>query len=93
MKGKTENALLAIPFHKVYMVRPGYIQPLKGLRSRTSWYNFMYTLLKPLYYLLKPFDGLVTDTESLGKAMISIASKGSDKRILEMKDISPASKS
>jgi hypothetical protein len=53
----------------------------------------MYTLLKPLYYLLKPFDGLVTDTESLGKAMISIASKGSDKRILEMKDISPASKS
>ncbi len=38
VKGKTENALLRMPFHAAYMFRPGYIQPLHGIRTKTGWY-------------------------------------------------------
>ena len=39
VKGRTENALLALPFKAAYMFRPAYIQPLDGIRSRTRWYR------------------------------------------------------
>jgi uncharacterized protein YbjT (DUF2867 family) len=35
VKGKTENALLKLPFRAAYMFRPGIIQPLHGIRSKT----------------------------------------------------------
>jgi len=33
VKGKTENALLRLPFKAAYMFRPGAIQPVHGARS------------------------------------------------------------
>ena len=42
VKGKTENALLQMPFKAVYMFRPGYIQPLHGVRTKTKWYGAVY---------------------------------------------------
>ena len=33
VKGKTENALLKLPFTAAYMFRPGIIQPLYGVKS------------------------------------------------------------
>jgi uncharacterized protein YbjT (DUF2867 family) len=36
VKGQTENALLQTPFKAVYMFRPGYIQPLHGIRTKTK---------------------------------------------------------
>ena len=35
VKGKTENALLRLPFKAAYMFRPGVIQPLHGVQSKT----------------------------------------------------------
>ncbi len=87
IKGKTENALVALPFKGAYMFRPGYIQPLKGVKARSGIVNALYTVFTPLYYVLKPFKGLMTDSVSLGKAMINAARYGYDKRIIEMKDI------
>jgi hypothetical protein len=87
VKGRTENALLAMPFKKAYMFRPGYIQPKRGIRSRTRLYNIMYAIFTPLYYVLRPFKGLVTDTGSLGRAMIRAVASGYGKQILEVKDI------
>lgn len=87
VKGKTENALLQMPFKKVYMFRPAFIQPMNGIMSRTKSYNIMYSVFKPFYFLLKHFKGVVTDTETLGKAMIYAVSKGYDKNILENRDI------
>jgi hypothetical protein len=87
VKGKTENDLLKLPFKAAYMFRPGYIQPLKGIRSKTGWYNAVYVVFKPLYFLLKPFKSFVTDTVSLGKAMINVALKGYEKKIIESSDI------
>ena len=49
IKGKTENALLALPFKESYMFRPGYIQPLKGVKSKTGAYNVFYSIFKPFY--------------------------------------------
>jgi uncharacterized protein YbjT (DUF2867 family) len=36
VKGKTENDLLKLPFRAAYMFRPGFIQPLHGIRSKTK---------------------------------------------------------
>jgi uncharacterized protein YbjT (DUF2867 family) len=87
VKGKLENKLLSMPFKRAYMFRPGYIQPMKGIRSRTGWYNAVYAVFKPLYFVLKNFKGVVTDTSSLGKAMINAAASGYEKNIIEVKDI------
>ena len=87
IKGKTENALLQLPFKAAYMFRPGFIQPMKGVRSKTAWYNAVYIILKPLYFIFKSFKGFVTDSKSLGKAMIKVALSGYSKKIINSSDI------
>jgi uncharacterized protein YbjT (DUF2867 family) len=83
VKGKTENALLAMPFKAVTVVRPGLIVPLHGIRSRTRWYNVFYTLMRPLLPLfLRLAPGSVTTTERLGRTMIRLARGGFDRQIL-----------
>lgn len=88
VKGKTENRLLAMGFRSAYMFRPGYIQPVKGVRSRTNWYQAIYTILGPFYPLLKRlFPNVITNTELVGHAMINAAKKGYESQILEAADI------
>jgi uncharacterized protein YbjT (DUF2867 family) len=87
VKGKTENAVLSMPFKQAYVFRPGYIQPLKGIKSRTKAYNLFYAFFKPFYFILKPFTGIVTDTRSVGLAMIRIARQGYHRRVIDMADI------
>ena len=87
VKGKTENQLLQIPF-RPYMFRPGFIQPLKGVRSKTRWYQVFYTVLRPLYPLLRRLVARhVTTTENVGRAMIRVAASGYSMRVLENPDI------
>jgi hypothetical protein len=87
IKGKTENELLSMPFRSAYMFRPGFIQPMKGVKSKTRLYRVMYLFLKPLYFLIKNMESMVTSSETLGKAMIIAASTGYEKKILESRDI------
>lgn len=88
VKGKTENALLNMPFKAAYMFRPGYIQPLHGIRTTTKWYGWMYAVMGPLYPALKMIlPKYVTTTECIGRAMIKVANQGAPKRILESWDI------
>ncbi len=88
VKGKTENALLALPFKGMYMLRPGFIQPLHGIKSKTRVYRFFYAVSKPLLPVLKAvFPQYVTTTERLGRAMIAVARHGYSKKVLEMRDI------
>ena len=88
VKGKTENALRRLPFKGTYMFRPGAIQPLHGIRSKTGWYNAIYAITEPLYLLLsRLFPNAITTTEKLGRAMIGVARHGYDKPILENTDI------
>lgn len=90
-KGRAENALLALPFTEVTIFRPGVIQPLHGITSRTAAYRVLYTVLAPLVPLIKALaPGLITTTERVGRAMINVAAHGSAKRILESADINAA---
>jgi uncharacterized protein YbjT (DUF2867 family) len=88
VKGKTENELLKLPFRAAYMFRPGFIQPLHGIRSKTKLYQFFYTALNPILPLLKSaFPKSITTTEQLGRAMLDVAKHGYPKPILEVADI------
>jgi uncharacterized protein YbjT (DUF2867 family) len=88
VKGKTENDLLKLPFRAAYMFRPGVIQPMHGIRSKTKLYQTFYTVLNPVLPLLKSaFPQYITTTEQLGRAMLRVAKQGFPKPILETKDI------
>jgi uncharacterized protein YbjT (DUF2867 family) len=88
VKGRTENALFRLPFKSAYMFRPGAIQPLHGISSKTRLYQAFYTLTGPLLPLLKMLlPGQITTTEQMGRAMIRLALSGGTKRVLETRDI------
>jgi uncharacterized protein YbjT (DUF2867 family) len=88
-KGKTENALLQMPFKAAYMFRPAYIQPLHGIRTKTWWYRALYAVVAPLYPVWKLLlPKYVTTTECVGRAMLKVAKRGAPKRVLESQDIS-----
>jgi uncharacterized protein YbjT (DUF2867 family) len=87
VKGKTENDLLKLPFRAAYMFRPGFIQPLHGIRSKTRLYQIFYTVLNPILPLLKSAFPQYVTTEQLGRAMLQVAKHGYPQPILESKDI------
>lgn len=94
VKGATENALMVMPFHSVYCFRPGYIQPLHGVRSKVSWYNAIYAVLgwaEPLMMRLAP--GFVTTTETMGRAMLKVACDGWPQKVLASREINAAAAS
>jgi len=84
VKGKTENDLLKLPFKAAYMFRPGYIQPTKGLMNTYK----IYKVVAPFYPLWKSlFPKYVVTLEELGLSMINSNLYGTDKNILECRDI------
>jgi uncharacterized protein YbjT (DUF2867 family) len=88
VKGRTENALLSLPFKAAYMFRPGAIIPLHGIRSSTGWYNAAYFILKPFVPMLERVaPTMITTTERVGRAMLAVARNGYPSHILEMADI------
>jgi uncharacterized protein YbjT (DUF2867 family) len=91
VKGKTENALLRLPFKAAYMFRPGIIQPLYGARSKTRFVQAFYTMGKPLFPLLRALmPNQIVTTEQVGRAMLAVAKRGFHTPILESPDIRAA---
>lgn len=87
VKGMTENALLALPL-EAYMFRPGYIQPMHGATSGTRLYRLAYVAAVPFYPVLRRlFPSMVTTTEQVARAMLAVAERGADRRVLETADI------
>jgi uncharacterized protein YbjT (DUF2867 family) len=88
VKGRTENALLHLPFKAAFMFRPGVIVPRFGARSRTALYRIPYALTRPLLpFLLRAFPNQVLTTDEIGQAMLIVARRGAPKQILETADI------
>ncbi len=88
VKGKTENALMRLPFKAVYLFRPGFIEPLHGVRSKTTGYRVFYVLTSPVLPLLRwVFPNYVLTTEQIGRAMLAVARNGAPRQILESRDI------
>jgi uncharacterized protein YbjT (DUF2867 family) len=88
VKGATENALLAMPFERAYMLRPGFVRPLHGIVSKARWYRVLHALVGPVYPMVKRvFPGQVTTTEELARAMLLLVKNGFKERVLENRDI------
>jgi uncharacterized protein YbjT (DUF2867 family) len=87
VKGRTENALLRLPL-SAYMFRPGFIQPLDGIQSKTPSYRVFYKILGPLLPVLRrALPRQVLTTREIGQAMLAVARHGYEKRVLETGDI------
>ena len=88
VKGRTENALLRMPFRSAYMLRPGLIVPMHGVKSKTPLYRAFYTVLAPVLPVLKAlFPRSIITTEQLGRAMLRLARSGYPKHVLEAADL------
>jgi hypothetical protein len=84
IKGRVENRLKELPFKSVYLFRPAFIKPIKGLRHAhliSDVAGMMYPLLK----VISP--KFVCKLEDVGLAMIQAAKTGPFRMIIENKDI------
>jgi uncharacterized protein YbjT (DUF2867 family) len=88
VRGNTENALLKLPFKGVYIFRPGMIEPMDGIKSKTAAYRIFYSLTKPVLPLLrKALPKYVLSTRQVGQAMLAVVRGGARRRVLESVDI------
>jgi uncharacterized protein YbjT (DUF2867 family) len=87
VKGRTEQDLIAL-LPRGYAFRPGMIQPMYGVRSKTRWYNAIYTAAAPIVPLLvRIAPKYVTTTDKLGSAMLRAVRVGFSRRIVENVDL------
>ncbi len=87
VKGRTENAIMDMDFSQVYVMRPGYIHPMRGVRSRTKLYALLYDLFGLFYPLIKRLaPNKVTTSVNLGLANIELLN-GYNKRVLHAEEI------
>ena len=84
VKGKTENDLQKLPFKGVYLFRPGFIKPIKGLKNAFTLARVLGAAY-PLWKVLLP--KYVCTLEDLGRAMINVTQRGYQSRVLECTDI------
>jgi uncharacterized protein YbjT (DUF2867 family) len=88
VKGKAENAILALPFAGKYMFRPGFIY---GVKPKTGLLKLAYAVLSPLYPLLRALvPDRLTTIENVGRAMIDVARHGGATPLMENRDINQA---
>ena len=84
IKGKAERDLALIPLKKLYVFRPGIIQPIRGKKHSLT----MTRIISPFYPIFyKLFPSFMTNTEEFGLAMINAVLFGSTNKILENRDI------
>lgn len=79
IKGQAEKDLRNLKF-KLYNFRPGFIHPIKGVKSR-------YLSGRLLYPLLKHSKKMSIEAEDFGRAMINATLYGYGKKTLENIDI------
>ncbi len=88
VRQRVEGGLQAMPFEHAGCVRPAFIQPGPGIRSRVKAYQILITLFRPLFPLgVRTLPSLFTTTERLGRAMLRVVQGRADKYILEVADI------
>jgi uncharacterized protein YbjT (DUF2867 family) len=86
VKGRAERDIIEL-LPNGYAFRPGIIQPTHGVRSKTGWYNAIYTAVGPLVPLLERVaPKYVTTTDKLSQAMLRAARVGFPNHIVENAD-------
>jgi uncharacterized protein YbjT (DUF2867 family) len=87
VKGKTENALMKLPFKAVYNFRPAFIKPFLPLKPAQTFYS-TYKFTGWLFPVIKLFSpNMVITLKDLAAGMINACLKGYSRNILEVKDI------
>jgi uncharacterized protein YbjT (DUF2867 family) len=87
VKGRAERDVIEL-LPNGYAFRPGMIQPMYGVRSKTRWYNAVYTAVAPVIPLLERVTPkYVTTTDKLGRAMLRAARRGFPRHIVENADL------
>ncbi len=81
---ETEADLIGLPFRATYCLRPGVILPMHGERSGVASYRIFYRLAGPVLHAVRQLAPrhLLT-TETIGRAMLSLAREGWPRPILE----------
>lgn len=84
VKGKVENDLMKLGFAKVYCLRPGYLQPMAGMKNTHRYYAYIKWAYAPLKRIWPNWANSLSD---LGLAMLELAGGGYHKQIIGIKDI------
>jgi uncharacterized protein YbjT (DUF2867 family) len=91
VRQRVEKALQSMPFKYAGAVRPGFIRPGAGIKSRTRGYQVGIILMKPLFalspVLIRLFPFLFITSEILGRAMLRVVQGRVNRFILESADI------
>lgn len=91
VRQRVEGALKALPFQHAGAVRPAFIRPGPGIRSRTRAYQFGLVLLKPFFalipFFIRTMPNAFTTSENLGRAMLRVVQGRADQFVLESSDI------
>jgi len=88
VKGRTENALMRLPFKAVYNFRPGLMTPKPGQKHLKTGYRVALVFAP----LLKLFFRSLTLSQ-VGRAMIRCAQTGAPTQVLEIADIAALAES
>lgn len=81
VKGRTENALMRLPFKGQYNFRPAIMKGTKGQKNVKTIYKILGPLIAPF------FPAKTLTLTQVGQAMINAVSKGYPKQVLEVDDI------
>jgi uncharacterized protein YbjT (DUF2867 family) len=84
VKGRTENELLGLPFHRAYMFRPGFMRPQAGQKNVPRLMGLV-NLVYPVVRRLAP--SYACTLQEVARAMIAAANTGAPKTIMEVPDI------
>jgi uncharacterized protein YbjT (DUF2867 family) len=82
VKGRTENALMRLPYKGAYNFRPALMTPKPGQKHVKALFRAGLVLV-PVLKLFMP----VLTLEQVGRAMIRCVKTGADKHVLEIADI------
>ena len=91
VKGKTENYILNKGLKDAYMIRLGLLIPENGIKAKTKLYNLFYTLMTPLFPIMKLIPSITTSSK-LGTAMINSVYYPTSNKYLDNKKINKLSK-
>lgn len=89
VKGKTENALMKLPFKRVFAFRPGFMKATPGQKNLLPAYKYFAWLSPVLLRFAKKF---ACTLQEVGQAMINAADMGYEKKVLEVRDITVLAK-
>src|SRR4051794_37495142 len=88
VRQRGENGLKALPLRHAGCVRPAFIRPGPGIRTRVRLYQVVIVLFRPLFPLIvRFFPRVSTTSERLGRAMLRVVTGRVDRYILESVDI------